>query len=191
MIIYQLSRPISYLAIKDKAKWKIDWLLPLIISISCSAIFFTLPIEKTIYGNDGFIRDLQGFLQILPGFYLAALAAIATFNKNDLDFHLPPPTPQIEIIIQNQKILINLTRRIMLSDLFGYLTFLSLMIYIFIVVGSIMAPNSSFLFKNYYEPIKIISFFVGNLFFWQMIIITIFGLYQLCDRIHQPDNTTN
>jgi hypothetical protein len=137
------------------------------------------------------IRELQGLLQILPGFYLTALAAISTFNKNDLDYYLPKPTPQIDILVSGHRVLIYLTRRKMLSYLFGYLTFLSLMLYISTVIGSAIAPSFNQIFAPYSTAFLLVFEALFQIFFWQMIIITIFGLYQLCDRIHQPDNDQN
>lgn len=190
MILYQLTRPAAYLYIQDRSKWKIDWLLPLMAATLISVIYFCLPAVQPLFGDAGIIKQLQGFLQILPGFYLAALAAIATFNKNDLDFHLPAPTPKIDVVVNGHEVLINLTRRRMLSYLFGYLTFLSLVIYLATVLASIAAPSGVAIFGKNLIIAK--AFFIAclNLFFIQMIIVTIFGLYQLCDRIHQPDQVT-
>lgn len=125
----------------------------------------------------------------MPGFYLAALAAVATFDRNDLDRLLPEPTPTIKAIIKGEHVKIKLTRRRMLCYLFGYLTFLSLMIYLFLYIGLVCSPSAPLLFKNYLLPVKVCFVLALNLFFYQMIAVTVFGLYQLCDRIHQPDYT--
>lgn len=188
MIFYQLSRPAAYLFIKDKSKWKIDWLIPFILSVTLTALYLSLPIAKPLYGENGIIKELQGFLQILPGFYLAALAAIATFNKNDLDYHLPKPTPIIDVIVNGHETSINLTRRRMLSYLFGYLTFISLAIYLVTVLGSALSGSVNYLLDTNAIYPKALYVFAISLFFSQMIVVTIFGLYQLCDRIHQPED---
>lgn len=188
MITYQLSRPISYLFIEDNAKWVIDWIIPLSIAILITALFFCLPITPKLFGENGLAKDCQDFLQMLPGFFLAALAAIATFNKQDLDYLLPAPTPKIHVIIRGNDVKIDLTRRRMLSYLFGYLTFLSLCLYLFILAGEAISP--SYEAFEYKDISSVFIFLAFQLFFWQMIIVTIFGLYQLCDRIHQPDEPT-
>jgi hypothetical protein len=188
MLFYQLTHPLSYLFIKDSSKWKIDWLIPFIIALLLSGGYDLLPHKEAWYNEKGIIKELQGLLQILPGFYLTALAAITTFNKKDLDYYLPKPTPKINILVNGHRILINLTRRKMLSYLFGYLTLLSLMLYISTVLGSAIAPSFHEIFGHYPELLSMSFTVLFQLFFWQMIVITIFGLYQLCDRIHQPDN---
>lgn len=191
MLFYQLTHPVAYLFIKDSSKWKIDWLIPAVTALLLSCAYHFLPAKAAWFENGGMIKELQGLLQILPGFYLTALAAISTFNKNDLDFYLPKPTPQIYILVNGHRILIQLTRRKMLSYLFGYLTFLSLVIYLCTVAGSAAAPSFHSIFGGYETFFSIGFALLFQLFFWQMIIITIFGLYQLCDRIHQPDNDPN
>lgn len=190
MLLYQLTRPISYLLIKDGSKRKIDWLLPIMITSLCTILFFSLAIKKQIYGENGLVKDVQGFLQLLPGFYLAALAAIATFDRSDLDDHLPSPTPKIKVIYNGVRIKIKLTRRRMLSYLFGYLTFESLCLYVFTLVGSVIKGNEYYLFGDFQDSVFYLSFVCFNLFFWQMMCVTIFGLYQLCERIHEPNQTT-
>lgn len=190
MIAYQLTRPVSYLTIEDPSKWKIDWLLPAIIAAVITGGFLLLPDRPGLYEHENLMDEFQGFLQILPGFFLASLAAIATFNKEDLDYHLPKPTPKIEIQLKGRPLTIELTRRRMLCYLFGYLTFLSVFLYLAVVLGAAVEPSYYELFNNSLF-IKTALFSIFNLFFWQMIVVTIFGLYQLCDRIHQPENEDN
>lgn len=188
MIFYQLSRPASYLFIKDSSKWKMDWLIPVVITGFISLCFHFIPTKEIWLGEKGLIRNLQGFLQILPGFYLASLAAIATFNKEDLDFELPEPTPSISIkFIRDTRLhkkTIKLTRRRMLCNLFGYLTFLSLMLYLATVFAPVLLVEAVYQAQEYQFYILEMVKGLFQLFFWQMIIVTIFGLYQLCDRIH-------
>lgn len=189
MFIYQILRPSGYLFIKDKAKWKIDWLAPLMLAFFTSIIFSILPLRPQLFGQSGLIEKLLGFLEILPGFYLAALAAVATFDKQDLDKHMPRPVPEISTTYEGKTIRIKLTRRRMLCFLFGYLTFISVCLYLIMIIANIIYPSYQVMgFKNSYLPIMI--FFVCSLVFWQMIIITFFGLYQLCDRIHFSDPDT-
>jgi hypothetical protein len=192
MIVYQLTRPASYLTIKDPSKWKMDWGIPVIITLVVSGVLYAMPGDTNWVGVDGLIDNLQGFLQILPGFYLASLAAIATFNKTDLDYELPEPTPSIAIKFirakQLHKKTILLTRRRMLCYLFGYLTFLSLMLYLLTVFAPVLANYFSSSVSQYVVYISYALKILFQLFFWQMIVVTIFGLYQLCDRIHQVED---
>src|SRR5947209_7182579 len=139
MIFYQLSRPVSYLAIHDASKWKIDWMLPIFCAGITAVILLSIPVRPTIFGGSGILSQLSGLLQILPGFYIASLAAIATFNKENMDHYMPEPTPTVTVRVGAQSCPIRLTRRRMLSLLFGYLSFLSLLLFLAIIVSNALA----------------------------------------------------
>jgi len=188
MLLYQLLRPLSYMEIRDASKWKIDALLPFIFTVVITVIIAYMPIKVQIFGQSGMMTLLIGLLQILPGFYLTALAAVATFNRPDMDLLLPKPIPTIKISVKGIPQDIELTRRRMLSMLFGYLTFISFSLYFLAVAAQVIAPNIAavisvtavFLLRNAF--LLLFLFLLG-----QLIFITMFGLYQLSDRMHQPD----
>src|SRR5690554_2636924 len=96
-----LLRPFSYLFIEHRLKWKVDWLYPVVLATLSAALIVILrkwgPVP--LYGNEGLIEKILGFVQVLPGFYIAALAAIATFNKLYIDKTMPAPAPKIDIMI--------------------------------------------------------------------------------------------
>lgn len=190
MFLYQMTRPVAYLFIKEPSGGKkyIDWYIPSIVASLFTLLYFFLPIQPEITGEKGAITSIQGFLQIMPGFYLAALAAVATFNKTDLDRTMPKPAPKICVKRRDTFELESLTRRSFLNYLFGYLTFLSLFLYVILVIVNIVSANSVFLEMKTYIILKTIFLFLYQLFFIQMILVTIFSLYQLCERIHQYDN---
>lgn len=132
--------------------------------------------------------QVAGLLQILPGFYVASLAAIATFNKNNMDEYMPEPTPTVTIRVSGHVCPIKLTRRRMLSLMFGYLSFLSLLLFLAIVLANALAPSLKVLLPLPLHKIALAAFVaIYGLLFWHMIAVTLFGLYQLSDRMHQPD----
>ncbi|MEW9807030.1 hypothetical protein [Mesorhizobium marinum] len=188
MIMYQLLRPLAYMSIRDDSKWKIDILLPMLFSILATCTIYALPVAPVIFGKDGVIQLLMGLFQILPGFYLTALAAVATFNRPDMDNLLPDPAPTVEVSVRGRSTKIELTRRRMLSMLFGYLTFLSFGIYFVSLAAQIGAPSVVAMTPAWLLWYVRCAFSVGfGFLLWQMIFITLFGLYQLSDRMHQPD----
>ncbi|MEY9731724.1 hypothetical protein [Bradyrhizobium yuanmingense] len=189
MLLYQLLRPLAYMTIKDESKWKIDILLPLCFAIACTLIYVVLPKQVPIFsGSGGFVTLFIGLLQILPGFYLTALAAVATFNRPDMDFLMPRPAPRVTISVSGVPQQIELTRRRMLSMLFGYLTFVCFALYFGSVISLIVAPNAKELIAASLHWWILRSFVFAYAFFMgQLIFITMFGLYQLSDRMHQPD----
>ena len=189
-MIRHLLRPLSYLSIEHKLKWRVDWLYPLILALISTTLIVILKQfgSVAIYSENGLIARILGFVQGLPGFYIAALAAIATFNKLDIDKTMPAPAPKIDIVVQGQSIAIELTRRRFLCSMFAFLTAESLIIIVLAIFS-----------QSFYLPIKAIicnqaQIWASGLFmliffllFWQMILASFWGLYYLGDRLHQPD----
>jgi hypothetical protein len=180
VILYQLTRPMSYLKIKHDDKWIYDWLLPVLLTALCVAsTYYLIPLQKVVSQN-GLISQLTDFIANLPGFFIAALAAVATFNKHDID-ELMANSPKIEILHHGHPQMIEMTRRRFLCVLFSYLTAISILI---ILVTrfclSVELPEDSFVIWAWSG---IALFF---LVLWQMIIATILGLYYLGERLHSP-----
>jgi hypothetical protein len=188
MLLYQLLRPLSYMSIKDDSKWKIDVLLPAIFSLLFLAGILSLPHTPVIFGHSGLVALFVGLLQILPGFYLTALAAVATFNRPDMDQLLPKPAPTVNISVSGKPHTIELTRRRMLSMLFGYLTFICFSMFFGSAISLIVAPGLYELISiHFHKWIVGVFLLIYGFFMGQLIFITMFGLYQLSDRMHQPD----
>ena len=190
-LFYIFARPVFYVFIKDPSgdkKW-IDWILPVFSTIFLFLILFLCDIYPKILGENGVSQNLKGFLQIMPGFYLTALAAVATFANRNLDLLLPKPTPTINITYNGTKINdMELTRRRFLNYLFSYLTTLSLFLYFSMMIAELFVGakvTNDVIFQLWIKPILL---FIYTIFIWQMLFITMFGLYQLCERIHQIES---
>ncbi|MCK1670190.1 hypothetical protein [Bradyrhizobium sp. 153] len=68
---------------------------------------------------------------VLTGFFIAALAAVATFGKQEMDDPMPGEPPvRLEHTINTETYYENLSRRRFLSFLFGYMAFLTLVLYV-------------------------------------------------------------
>ena len=94
-----LLRPLLYLRVKHSSStlpW-INWWLPGIVASGLVVAAIWLVPEVNAFHATGIFDRLLGFAQSLPGFYLAALAAVATFNRPNLDQLMPgvPPTARI------------------------------------------------------------------------------------------------
>jgi hypothetical protein len=188
VVIYQLTRPFAYIAIRDISKAKIDWLVPAVLTLPTVLAFAALSERPQVFMANGLLSQVAGLVQSLPSFYLAALTAIATFSRPDLDYLLPEPTPTVDVLHRGQRQTIQLTRRRMLAMQFGYLTLLSLMLFGVILAANAAAPT----IKTWCPAgthVSLVLAFMGMFSYavWHMLTITLFGLYQLSDRIHQPD----
>lgn len=188
MIAFQLLRPFGYLAIHHPRKKIIDWYIPLLLAFLSLGVLFFLRGRANVWGDGGLVENLQGLIQGLPGFYIAALAAVATFGaKFGLDALIPKPTPTISTIYGSGKIEIGLTRRRFLCLLFAHLTALSISL-------SIGSAFLRYLSKAFYDSSPLIlttGFVFGSfayfVFLFQLVVVSFWGLYYLSDRIHQPD----
>lgn len=183
--ITNIFRPWSYLSISPYTidKLLVDWIIPLLLSICCVLTIYNFDASVyKLFDADSFIMKAGGFIQALPGFYLAALAAIATFNKPDMD----------ELLLGNPLSMVDsngnevqLTRRRFLTVMFAYLT---AQCFVFILLILLLGSMKQFLVPHYdwtYEPF--IAVFFTYLIFWQLITITLWGLFYLGEKIHIPN----
>lgn len=184
MYFYEVLRPFSYLKIKHQLKKKFDWVIPLFLTFTSSSICYFQDVI-VLWGKNGIVYEVYGLIQILPGFYIAALAAIATFKKKDLDFLMPDPAPELELMIDSQPNTITITRRRFLCLLFSYLTALSLILSLFCILSEpARLITSSIIPSSISEAVSSFFFLAYMLFFWQLITTTLLGLYYLGEKIH-------
>ncbi|TLF46040.1 hypothetical protein FEI13_17275 [Halomonas urmiana] len=182
LIFYQLTRPVSYLFIKHKDKYIYDWVVPSVTLAALSALSYFMSFQ--LIDMYRFLAGVSGFLSSLPGFFVAALAAIATFNRLDIDKPMAGENPpKVETLINTQYRDVELSRRRFLCMLFSFLAVQSIVLS---VVGLI--PESF----GFYGDGKInvsgnvaYSFLAFYFFFAiQLLTATMHGMYYLGDRIH-------
>lgn len=188
-MFYQLFRPFSYLTINHPAKKVVDWRVPGLLTLLAMGVLVIGRGSINVWGADGLVSILQGLVQGLPGFYIAALAAVATFGRQTaLDSLIPEPTPTIETWYGGGKIEIGLTRRRFLCLLFAHLTAVSVCISVFASFGRAIAGPVQ---RSVGQGLLNIGFYFGSavyvFFLFQMIVVTLWGLYYLSDKMHQPD----
>jgi hypothetical protein len=182
-VIAQLFTPTRYLYVQASTLDKVivDFILPAI----CSALVVTLhtlsPDLLRLSGETGLIAGIGSFMQVLVGFYVAALAAVATFPGSSLDEDAKNLKLSGEAI----------KRRKFLALLFGYLSLVSLGLFLSMLFRgvpegavSVLASWSSYRLD---ELAKAAFLFCFQFFFWQMILITLLGIHYLTDRIHRTD----
>jgi hypothetical protein len=143
MLLYQLTRPFSYLWIEGAGKIALDWIVPVVLGAVSSIILCTLPNHPQLYLFNGVFSSIASLVQGLPGFYIAALAAIAVFQRDGFDMPLPAPAPTIRVKIGTGWITIELTRRRLLTLLFGYLSALSFVLFLLILFLNAAAPSNT------------------------------------------------
>ena len=184
----QLLAPLTYLRIKHDAKAKYDWWYPVLLTILSVVVYYLLPVRFFLTGSDGLLGQVQELIQLLIGFYILALSIVATFDVPNLDVEMKGAAPTLKEPRREdgQIVTVRLTRRRYLSFLFGYLSLLSLVFFLMVMLVNIVHPS---LAKSCSASVAHVLRFVGvgvfGFLFWQMIVITLQGLFFLIDRIHR------
>ncbi|MEC4239116.1 hypothetical protein [Pseudomonas sp. DSV-1] len=188
MLISQLLKPFGYLAIKHPYKWVVDWLYPLLLALITITLIVSLSSAKIIVSPGGMTSMILSFVQSLPGFYIAALAAIATFGRLDIDDILPEPTPKVVVKLRGLENTIDLTRRRFLAMLFAFLTGESIAIVFFCIALLSFGP-AIYDFTYSQEPIGhyllIVALFCLFTSVYQMLLATFWGLYYLGYKLQE------
>jgi hypothetical protein len=189
MLIYQLFRPITgYLSIRHPTKPVVDWVVPGVLSLVATVAVFLVRGKINFYGAGGFVSLALGYVQNLPGFYIAALAAIATFPRVEIDQVLAGnPVPKIVTVdSQGNENLIELTRRRFLCLMFAFLTAECIVLTILSAIGlTLAAPVRAAVSDFLYIALFIIATFSYFMLFFQLIVATFWGIFYLGEKIHQ------
>ena len=186
MVLRRLFIPLDYIRIKHPEKKIYDSVIPLTLSASTVFLFITLPLPMKIFGQNGLVSYITGFLQTLIGFYIASLAAVATFNRDGMDDLMKGKTPTLKVKDKGQKIVQKLTRRRFLCLLFGYLSFIGIFLYFFGVFSELFADNIKLILPVSLHPYSKLTFiFIFMTITYNLLVTTLFGLFYLVDRIHR------
>lgn len=181
-----LITPLNYLRVRHRIKRLLDFHFPLAGAGFVMAVILFLPERVPILGPGGIISVITDLLQILVGFYIAALAAVATFANPAIDRELDGDPMLITVKRRGQKRELSLTRRRLLSLLFGYLAFLSLSLYFAGSVANLLRNNLVLLIPVELQAVTGYFFLFFYLFLTaNLITTTLFGLHYLAERVHR------
>lgn len=162
----------------------------MLLAIFCSVTLLIAP-NLDVYSNTGIFSKILSFVQSLPGFYLAALAAISTFPSQNMDQLMLGIPPKAKIWYNDSLQEVELTRRRMLCMLFAYLTALSFgLTLVLICATSFASPLAQILPANATLVLRIIGCFFVTFLLMQMLVITLWGLFYIGERVHTPDRST-
>lgn len=133
-----LMLPFGYLKVKHPLKKTVDFWFPFVgatfsaISVSCCG-------SLNLFGQSGAALGLNGLIQILAGFFITSLAAVATFAGET--YRIDEPFEGEKAVLEGDV----LTRRQFLCLLFAYLAAASIVVYL---VGVIVISAASTLHGN-------------------------------------------
>ena len=194
-----LLTPFAFLGIRhpDKKLVTINWIAPLSLAAICT-ICLCIVDQMNFFGSNGFLEKILGLVQSLPGFYLAALIAVTAFSNGPGMDKLMPGIPPTGKIWHNGSIIREeLTRRRMLSMMFAFLTASSFLLTFAIILSTSLAnpayqwirsTSDALWVANIATGVKCLVIFSLLTALWQMLLVTLWGLFYLSDRIHEPDS---
>lgn len=180
---WKLLTPLSFVRLHSADLRAYQWITPSVLAAAALAAFYLLPAQPAVFGEKGLVSTVNGLLNTLIGFYIAALAAVATFQNPMLDQPMKGRTPTITRFRQGETVEEKLTRRRFLVVLFGYCAFLSIMLFAFGVISQLVAPSLASVALA--ESMKFVWLAT---YFWMassLLVVTLLGLHYLIDRMHR------
>ncbi|EBS2696121.1 hypothetical protein ZQ65_24090 [Salmonella enterica subsp. enterica serovar Newport] len=173
-VFSKVFTPVDYVRIKHPEKRFFDCVLPVITAIAITIVISVLPKSVSIIGKDSLVSLVNGILQILSGFYIASMAAVATFSKEGMDDVMQGEPPKLK----KQK----LTRRKFLTYLFGYLAFMSIALYF--IGGALQLTSSSIKELHLSSILKAALLFCYLTAVCNIIYTTALGMFFMIDKMH-------
>ena len=191
---YELSRPLAFGGIKGPGLKIYRDAIPWATVLAALTMYWCLPLRIPLVGNVSVSSLASPFFASLPGFFIAALAAVATFNGADLDREMSNVTAKLTI--RGEEAESRITLRVFLCYLFAYLTAISFLGFFLCASVSLLAGNLHQLAEmaSHGQPAReqaatngLRSLFVGlvALIGAKVIFCTALGLYFLAERVHQ------
>ncbi|MGE6454450.1 hypothetical protein ACQKC5_18890 [Shewanella baltica] len=178
-MIDKLLKPMGYIRIRHSEKYWFDLFIPALLAVLIATIIFILPKPIILLGKDSLIGLVNGILQILSGFYIASMAAVATFQKEGMDEYMVGAPPKLK----GQ----SLTRRNFLTYLFGYLAFMSILMYFVGGFIQLSALNISFWIVDLHSSVKFILVTAYLFVICNILTTTVLGMHFLIDKIHREE----
>jgi len=176
---WKLFSPFLFLRLRYEERFTYN-AFSILIGLLASLAYSLLPVRPALMGSNGVLNDILGFTSILFPFFVAALVAVATFQREGMD--RMPNGGQVQLKRRNDSI-VSLTRRQFVCFIFGYCSALSATIFISIIITKSLFPWISVYFSGDMEYIKLVYIFIISSSFAHMITITFWGMYYLTDRI--------
>jgi hypothetical protein len=191
---YELSRPLAFSGIKGPGLKIYRDVIPWATAVAALTLYWCLPLRIPLVGNVSVSGLAAPFFASLPGFFIAALAAVATFNGADLDREMSNVTTKLTI--RGEEADSRLTLRVFLCYLFAYLTAISFLAFFLCASVSLLTGNLHELAQmaSHGQPAReqiatngLRSIFVGAvaLVGAKVVFCTALGLYFLAERVHQ------
>lgn len=185
-----ILKALSFLSVDAPFGAGYNWKYPLSISALLAVLGVMLGADVNYWGKDGLLTALTPLLSVLFPFYVAALAAVATFKGvADLDKPFPLDAEERRVTMPRMGSggvieFIEITQRHYLSLLFGYCAVVSIALIFFYTVFRFVTVSISPPIPGYVTYFGYGLLLIFIFLFCQVILLTLVAVYYLSDRIH-------
>ena len=187
--MFRLLYPLRYFMLDNEEKRWLDRWPTMILAILIALPYIFIP-GASFFRANGLLDKMLTLTSCLTGFYVAALVAAATFSHPDLDNIITSgPIALVSKSADGEKIKDLLSRRRFACYIFGYLSFLSLIISVWsAVVVSLSTSILPHLFKTeLFIWLRNIFLILSSAMIAHLVVATCLGLYYLMDRMYRRD----
>lgn len=185
-----ILRSFIYLRIQHERKVYWDLWYPLLAAIVFVMMQTIVGLDLTLVGSDGVLRQVNGLLGVLSGFYIASLTAVAAIQSPGLSQLMAGDAPELEVVKNKRTYRKKLTRGEFLRFLFGYLAVASILLFfVGILIDSFYAPALARfpVVAQHLQWIGAIVLFTYVFALANIMTNTLVGVYYLSDRMHRID----
>ena len=182
-------RTLNYLRIEHAYSRQFNIYIPAVLTVLFLVLIFWFSEQPNVFGTSGLLSGFSQLLAILAPFFIASLAAVATFAGNDAfdeKFQMQEPV-KITVLDQGRWLERHLTLRQFLSLLFGYCSVSSLLLFLVTLVSPIVSKGIATALGEASNAVGNLVLVLFTFVFFHMITATLLGLYYLSDKMHRPN----
>lgn len=194
--IRQIFNPLSYMLIRHdglnffNSRQFFEILVPILFGVVVFIISINRVVHITMHGNDGYFSNIYGLYQILAPFFLAALAATATFSNKNLEKPLRGRDAYVmrwdNQLSDRKKVIIS--RRAYITSMIGYLSWACIFMYLFHVAGVSMRDYAlSLLSENTYFLVRCIALSVSIAALINIVFVTFGCIYYFSHLLNSEE----
>lgn len=185
--MFKLLTAFRFLQIQSPDLRWYQWVYPTVLTLAFCVSFYWITGTWVRLSNPKVIGDINGLMSLLIAFYIAALAAIATFHGASLDSAMKGRTPVLIRKFGESRLEEKLTRRRFLAALFGYCAAMAILVYIVGAVAvHIESPCVAAIWVS--EVLGVASGAAATFYIWMLAslwTVTMLGLHYFVERMHR------
>lgn len=197
--VRQLCSPVRYLMITQgegllSSKRTYDFVLPVVVGAIMAILSDRLTLKLGLFSEQGLVPNVISLLNLLIAFFIAALAAVATFDRKGLDDPLKGE-PAILCRRNKRNVYVDhiLTHRQFVCYLFGYLSFASIVFLLTLYGVRMFGDHIKVLVAqagDFTSALNALGVFLFFALLAQLVITMLLGIYFLTDRLQFLDDST-